>query len=167
MGIPQLADFGLDEALAESIRAQDGRRRRGFTRIMAWGTLVIWLCWSAGLYFLWLSRGSSARLALALLFGLVPAGFAVLPLSVVASIASSLFWPRHPKGAALDRYDEARGHVRPCDVCTMALGDASPKADVYFCPTCDAWICGACRRRYDLRAIAALKRRVLGSARRS
>ena len=63
--------------------------------------------------------------------------------------------------AAAETYDEARGHVRTCDVCVLALGDAGPKADVYFCPSCDAWICEACRRRYDLRAIAALKRRVL------
>jgi hypothetical protein len=162
MGIPQLRDFGLDEALAESIRGQDARRRRAFTAIMAWGSLVIWVCWSAALYFLWLKTGPLARLALALLLGLIPAGLAAVPLSVVATIASSLFWPRHAKAADLDRYDEARGHVRSCDVCILALGDAGPKADVYFCPSCDAWICEACRRRYDLRAIAALKRRVLG-----
>jgi hypothetical protein len=161
MGLPQLTDFGLDEAAGEAVRRQEGRRRRAFTWIMAWGSATIWVAWSAGLYFLWLRTGALSRLALALLFGLVAAALAAVPLSVVAAIACSLFWPRHPQADQLDRYEKARGNVRPCDVCIMTVGDASPKADVHYCPRCGAWICAECRPRYDLRAIAALKRRVL------
>jgi len=161
MGIPRLSDFELDEALVDAIREQEARRRRAFTQITVWGSLTIWICWSTLLYLLWLKTDSPARLALSLALGLIPAVFALVPLSVLATFACSLFWPRHRQAAQLDRYDEARGHVRPCDVCIMALQDRSPKADVHFCPRCDAWICEACRHRYDLRAIAALKRRVL------
>jgi hypothetical protein len=165
MGIPRLDDFGLDEALVAAIREQELRRRRAFTQILAWGSLAIWICWSALLHLLWLKTGGLARLALALALGLIPALFAALPLSVVAAIACSVFWPRHRQAVQLDRYEEACGHVRPCDVCILALQDASPKADVHYCPPCEAWICESCRRRYDLRAIAALKRRVLAPPR--
>jgi hypothetical protein len=80
----------------------------------------------------------------------------------VAAIASWALAPRHPRARDLERYEAARAHVRPCDVCRLALGDDRPKQGVSFCPRCDAWVCESCRRRYDLRAIAALKRRGIG-----
>jgi hypothetical protein len=46
---------------------------------------------------------------------------------------------------------------RYCDVCWLTKGDKTYKY-VRYCATCDAYICDDCRRRWDLRAIAAMKR---------
>lgn len=161
--LPPLAEFGLDEAVAEEVRRRDRARRRAFTLVMAWGFLAIWACWSAALYLFWLRTGGLGRIALAALLGLVAAGFAALPLSIVAALATAVLRPRHARAADLDRYEKEVGNVRQCDVCVLAMGDRSEKPRVAFCPRCDAWVCEGCRERYDLRAIAALKRRVLAS----
>lgn len=130
--------------------------------MLAWGSAIIWACWSAGLYLFWLRRGGLGAAALAAALGLLAAAFAALPLSLLAAIASWALAPPHSRARDLERYDAARSHVRPCDVCRLTLGDGRPKAGVSFCPKCEAWVCEGCRRRYDLRALAALKRRVGG-----
>lgn len=163
--LPPLAEFGLDEAVAEEVRRRDRARRRAFSLILAWGFVTIWACWSVALYLLWLGRGGLGRIALAALLGLVAAGLAALPLSILTALATAVLRPRHARAADLDRYEKQVGNVRPCDVCVLAMGDRSEKPRVTFCPRCDAWVCESCRERYDLRAIAALKRRVIASRR--
>lgn len=44
-----------------------------------------------------------------------------------------------------------------CDVCFLLDGDDSWKP-VKYCSLCDSFLCDDCRGRYDLRAIAAVKR---------
>jgi hypothetical protein len=160
-GLPPLAEFGLDEAIAEEIRHREAGRRRWFTLVMTWGFVTIWACWSMAAYLFWLTAGSLGRFALAALLGLLAALGAALPLSIVGALVTAVFRPRHARAADLDRYLKTVGNVRPCDVCVLAMGDHSEKPRVSFCPRCDAWVCEACHTRYDLRAIAALKRRVL------
>jgi hypothetical protein len=45
-----------------------------------------------------------------------------------------------------------------CDVHVLTRGDAGIKTGVKWCPACQAWLCEECRGRFDLRAIAAIKR---------
>jgi hypothetical protein len=163
MAVPDPRDVGLDADLVREIRSRDATRRKVFARAMASGFGVIWVCWSIGLYVLWLRGGGAAHLALAILLGLIAAALGSIPLSMLTAIASTILLPRHARSGDLDRYDAAVGNVRPCDVCVLAMGDHAPKPRVSFCPRCDAWVCESCRRRYDLRAIAALKQRVLPS----
>jgi hypothetical protein len=163
--LPPLAEFGLDDAIATEIRRREAGRRRWFTLVMTWGFVTIWACWSVALHLFWLGTGSLGRIALAALLGFLAALGAALPLSIVTALVTAVFWPRHPRAADLDRYEKAVGNVRPCDVCVLAMGDHSEKPRVSFCPRCDAWVCEECRGRYDLRAIAALKRRVLEARR--
>jgi hypothetical protein len=44
-----------------------------------------------------------------------------------------------------------------CDVHSILDGDGSLR-EVKYCPVCDANLCDDCRGRYDLRAVAAIKR---------
>jgi hypothetical protein len=79
-----------------------------------------------------------------------------LPIAMVGRLLSWLAYPPHPMRVALERYEAAA--TRTCDACRLATGDSTPKSGVSYCGRCDAWICPECRRRYDRRAIAALKR---------
>lgn len=40
-----------------------------------------------------------------------------------------------------------------CDVCRYVDGDTTKK-DSYYCPKCNAWICGKCEDKYFRRAFA-------------
>jgi hypothetical protein len=87
-----------------------------------------------------------------------------LPIAILGAVVSWLAYPTHPLAGALERYEAASAGIRVCDVCRLAGGDSTPKEGVIYCGRCGAWICPACRRCYDLRAIAALKRGRAGAA---
>jgi hypothetical protein len=55
---------------------------------------------------------------------------------------------------------QATGILDRCDVCRLIHHDDSLKA-VRYCQACGAWLCDACRTRYDMRALAALKQALL------
>ena len=97
-------------------------------------------------------------LAMAPVLGGIGAVIGAPPIAILGALVSWLVYPRHPKARALERYEAAAALFRPCDVCRLAQGDSTPREGVTYCGRCEAWICPACRRRYDLRAIAALKR---------
>lgn len=47
--------------------------------------------------------------------------------------------------------------IRPCDVCVLVNHDDRPKRTQY-CNLCNAHICDECRKRWDWRAVAAMKK---------
>lgn len=47
---------------------------------------------------------------------------------------------------------------RECDVCVLLHGDRGLKM-VTYCGLCESWLCRRCQKRYDLRAIAAIKQK--------
>jgi hypothetical protein len=151
-------EFGLTEAAIEEIRARDQKQADLFIRVVAGSLAALWLAFTVLIYV------HSARRAP--LFGLVTAPvlaglgavIAGLPIALLGGLVSWIVYPPHPKSAALERYEAATAGIRICDVCVLALGDDTPKEGVAYCGRCRAWICPDCRRRYDLRAIAALKR---------
>ena len=157
-------DFGLTERTIEEIRARDEGQARLFARFLMGGCGALWLVLTALIY------GNSARrapllgLVMAPLLGGLGAVIGGLPIAVFSAIVSWLAYPKHPQASALERYEAATAGIRVCDVCRLALGDSTPKEGVIYCGRCGAWICPDCRRRYDLRAIAALKRGRDGAA---
>ena len=152
------ADYGLTDSTIEEIRARDERQARLFARFLMGGCGALWLALTALVYGYSVRRAPFLGLAMAPLLGGLGAVIGGLPIAILGGIVSWLFYPPHPKAAALERYEAATAGIRPCDVCRLAQGDGTPKNGVTYCGRCGAWICPACRRRYDLRAIAALKR---------
>ena len=152
------SDYGLTEEAIEEIRARDQRQARLFARLLMAGCGALWLAFSALIYAHSARRAPLLGLVMAPLLGALGAVIGGLPIAVLSGIVSWLRYPRHPKAAALERYEAATVGIRPCDVCRLAQGDSTPREGVTYCGRCGAWICPSCRRRYDLRAIAALKR---------
>jgi hypothetical protein len=156
-GIPP-SEFGLTEAAIEEIRARDESQARLFARLLMGGCGALWLLFSVLIYAHSARRAPLLGLVMAPLLGGLGAAIGGLPIAVVGGIVSWLAYPRHPLTGALERYEAATAGIRVCDVCLLAGGDDTPKEGVAYCGRCGAWICPACRRRYDRRAIAALKR---------
>lgn len=152
-------DFGLTDGLIEEIRARDERQARLFVRLVIWGCGGLWLLFTLLVYAHAPGRASLQRVLVPPLLGALGAGIGSLPVAVLSAAISWLVHPRHPKADACERYEAARAGFRPCEVCRLARGDETPREGVSYCGRCGAWICPECRSRYDLRAIAALKRR--------
>ncbi len=151
--------YGLTEGTIREIRARDRRQADLFARIVV-GTLgTLWLIFTVLVYLHASRRAPLLGLVMAPLLGGLGAVIAGLPVAMVGGLLSWLAYPPHPMSAALEKYEAATVGIRTCDVCRLARGDSTPKSSVSFCGRCDAWICPECRRRYDRRAIAALKRR--------
>jgi hypothetical protein len=152
------ADFGLTERTIDEIRARDQGQARLFARVLTGGCGALWLALTALIYSYAVGRAPILGLAMAPVLGGIGAVIGAPAIAVVGAVVSWLVYPRHPKARALERYETAAAGFRPCDVCRLAQGDTTPKEGVTYCGRCDAFLCPACRRRYDLRAIAALKR---------
>jgi hypothetical protein len=153
------SDFGLTDSSIEEIRARDRRQAEMFVRFLVGGCVLVWLVLTALIYARSARKEPFLGLLVAPVLGLLGAVIAGLPVAIASTIASWLAFPRHPQAKALERYEAASAGIRICDVCRLARGDETPKEGVAYCSKCGAWICPDCRRRYDLRAIAALKRR--------
>jgi hypothetical protein len=158
MGRAVPEDFGLSERLIPEIRARDERQARLFVRLLLWGTGALWLSLTLLVYAHSAGRAPVLGLVMAPVLGGLGAGIGSLPVAVLCGLLSWLACPPHPKARALERYEAAIAGTRVCDVCRLARGDETPKDGVTYCGRCGAWICPDCRGRYDLRAIAALKR---------
>jgi hypothetical protein len=152
------AEFGLDERTIQEIRARDQNQARLFVDLVWRGCATLWVVLSVLAYVYSARRGPLLNLVLAPLVGLMGAVIGGLPIAILSAIASWLRYHAHPLAAALERYEAASAGIRTCDVCRLARGDETPKERVTYCGRCGAWICPDCRGRYDLRAIAALKR---------
>ena len=152
------ADFGLTESTIDEIRARDQGQARLFARVLTGGCGVLWLVLTALIYGYAVRRAPFLGLVMAPVLGGIGAVIGAPPIVILGALVSWLVYPRHPKARALERYEAAAARFRPCDVCRLALGDSTPREGVTYCGRCEAWICPACRRRYDRRAIAALKR---------
>jgi hypothetical protein len=151
-------DFGLTETAIEEIRVRDERQASLFVRLLLGGCGALWLVFTALIYGRSASRAPLLALLVAPLLGALGAVIGGLPVAILGAVVSWLAYPTHPLAAALERYEAATAGIRVCDVCRLARGDSAPKDGVTYCGRCGAWICPECRRRYDLRAIAALKR---------
>lgn len=151
-------DFGLTETAIEEIRARDERQALLFARFLLAGCGALWLLLTVLIYTYSARREPLLGLVMAPLLGGLGAVIGGLPIAILGAIVSWLAYPDHPLAGALERYEAATAGIRACDVCRLARGDSTPKEGVVYCGRCGAWICPACRRRYDLRAIAALKR---------
>lgn len=158
------SDFGLTEGAIEEIRARDERQALLFARFLLAGGGALWLLLTALIYIHSARRDPLLGLVMAPLLGGLGAVIGGLPIAILGAIVSWLAYPTHPQAGALERYEAATAGIRVCDVCRLACGDSTPKEGVIYCGRCGAWICPACRRRYDLRAIAALKRGGAGAA---
>lgn len=158
MGIPRPEDFGLDDRLIAEIRARDRRQAELFAYLLLRAVALAFLVLTFWIYTRSFARAPLAGLLVAPLIGALGAGIAGLPLAALSALASWLRHPRHPRAEALERYEAATADVRVCDVCRLARGDETPKPGVAWCGRCAAYLCPDCRTRYDLRAIAALKR---------
>jgi hypothetical protein len=157
-------DFGLTEAAIEEIRARDERQSLLFARFLLAGCGGLWLLLTALIYIYSATRAPLLGLVMAPLLGGLGAVIGGLPIAILGAVVSWLAYPTHPQAGALQRYEAATAGIRACDVCRLACGDSTPKEGVIYCGRCGAWICPACQRRYDLRAIAALKRGRSGAA---
>jgi hypothetical protein len=153
-----LSDFGLTEDAIEEIRARDQKQARLFVDLLLSGCGALWLALTVLIYTTSARRSPVLGLLMAPLLGGVGAVIGGLPIAVFSAAVSWLVHPRHPKAAALERYEAATAGIRVCDVCRLARGDSTLKEGVTYCGRCGAWLCPACRRRYDRRAIAALRR---------
>ncbi len=156
--------YGLTEATIREIRTRDRRQADLFVRIVVGTLATLWLTFTVLIYLHASRRAPLLGLVMAPLLGGLGAVIAGLPVAMVGGLLSWLAHPPHPMSAALERYEAATAGIRTCDVCLLAKGDSMPKSGVSFCGRCDAWICPECRRRYDRRAIAALKRGTAGSS---
>jgi hypothetical protein len=156
-------DFGLTEEAIEEIRARDEKQSNLFVRSLLGGCGALWLALTFLIYTHAARRAPLLGLVMAPLLGGLGAAIGGLPVAILGGIVSWLVYPRHPQAGALERYEAATAGIRVCDVCQLACGDSTPKEGVAYCGRCGAWICPECRRRYDLRAIAALKRRRAGA----
>lgn len=165
MGVPAPlpADFGLTESTMEEIRSRDREQAELFVRLMLGSAGALWLVLTGFVYANAVRRAPLLGLVMAPLLGGLGAVIAGLPLALLSGVVSWLACPRHPQASALERYEAATAGIRTCDVCLWSRGDDTPKEGVVHCGRCGAWVCPACRGRYDLRAIAAL-RRARGSA---
>lgn len=152
-------DFGLTKGLIEEIRARDEKQAELFVRLLLGGCGALWLALTLLIYVHTTRRASLMSVAVPPLLGALGAGIGGLPVAILSAAVSWLVYPKHPGAAALERYEAASAGIRACDVCRLARGDNTLKEGVAYCGRCGAWICPDCRRRYDLRAIAALKRR--------
>jgi hypothetical protein len=152
------SDFGLTDSSIEEIRARERRQEEMFVHLLIGGCGLVWLVLTVLIYANSARKEPFLGLLVAPLVGLLGAVIAGLPVAMVSTIVSWLAFPRHPQAKALERYEAATAGIRVCEVCRLARGDDTPKQAVAYCSRCGAWICRDCRRRYDLRAIAALKR---------
>jgi hypothetical protein len=159
MDAPRLEEYGLTEQLVDEIRARENRQFEVFVRVTAGGAALLWLVFTVFVYSHSSPRAPLLGLVAAPLLAMAGAVIASLPLGLVTGLAVLLLFPRHPRAKALEEYEKATAHVRPCDVCVLARGDHRPREGVSFCSRCGAWLCPQCRVRYDLRAIAALRAR--------
>jgi len=148
--------YGLTEGTIREIRARDRRQADLFVRIVVGSIGTFWLAFTILIYVYAARRAPLLGLVMAPLL-------AGLPVAMGGGLLSWLAYPPHPMSAALEKYEAATVGIRTCDVCRLARSDSTPKNGVSFCGRCDAWICPECRRRYDRRAIAALKRRAAGA----
>lgn len=151
-------DFGLTDATIEEIRARDEKQAQLFVRLLLWGCGALWLVLTLLIYVHSVARAPWIGLVVAPILGGMGTGIGGLPIAVLSAIASWLAYPKHPKAGALERYEAATAGIKVCEVCRLARGDDTPKEGVVYCGRCGAWICPECRSRYDLRAIAALRR---------
>ena len=158
------SDFGLTERAIEEIRARDERQSLLFARFLLAGCGALWLLFTALIYTYSAARDPLLGLVMAPLLGGLGAVIGGLPIAILGAVVSWLAYPTHPQAGALHRYEAATAGIRVCDVCRLACGDSAPKEGVIYCGRCGAWICPGCQRRYDLRAIAALKRGRSGAA---
>jgi len=158
------ADFGLTESTIEEIRARDEKQARLFVALTRDGCVLLWVVLTVLVYAGSAHRSPLLGLVMAPVLGGLGAVIGGLPIAVVSGVVSWLRHPRHPKAAALERHEAAPAGIRPCDVCRLAQGDSTPREGVTYCGRCGAWICPACRRRYDLRAIAAFKAKAGGGS---
>jgi hypothetical protein len=152
-------DFGLTPAVIEEIRDRDRRQARLLVDLILRGCGVVWVVLTVLVYASSARRSPILGLLLAPLLGGLGAVIAALPLALLSGIVAWLVYPRHPMVSAFERYEAATAGIRVCDVCRLARGDDTLKEQVSYCARCGAWLCPDCRRRYDLRAIAALKQR--------
>jgi hypothetical protein len=157
-------DFGLTEGLVAEIHARDEKQAHLFARLLLWGCGILWLGLTLFIYARAARRMPFLGLAAAPLLAALGAGIGGLPIAIASAIVSWLAYPRHPKAGACERYEAATAGIRVCEVCLLARGDDTTKEGVRYCARCGAWICPECRNRYDLRAIAALKRGVYREA---
>ena len=151
-------DYGLSESLIEEIRARDRRQAQLFVDLLLRGVGAVFVLLAAFVYLRSLPGSPLAGLVIAPLLGALGAVIAGLPIAVLSGLFSWFLYPRHPLSGALERYEAATAGIRVCDVCRLARGDDTPKEGVAYCGRCGAFLCPDCRGRYDLRAIAALKR---------
>lgn len=159
VGLSLPEDFGLTEGLIEEIRARERRQAELFVRLLLGGCGGLWLALTLLIYLHAAGRSPVLGLVMAPLLGGLGAAIGGLPVAILAAVAARLACPPHRRAGALDRYEEATAGVRVCEVCHLARGDDTPKPGVMYCARCGAFICPDCRTRYDLRAIAALRRR--------
>lgn len=155
---PEPGDFGLTETTIEEIRARDQKQTRLFVDVLLRGCAVVWLVLTVLVYASSARRSPLLGLLVAPLLGGLGAVISGLPMAILSGAVAWLAYPRHPKASALERYEAATVGIHVCDVCRLAQGDSTPREGVIYCGRCGAWVCPACRNRYDLRAIAALKR---------
>jgi hypothetical protein len=154
-----LETFGLTPELVDEIRLRDRRQFELFVRITVGGAVLLWVVLGLLVYSNSFGQSPLLGLVVAPLLAGLGAVIGALPVALVGGAAILVFYPRHPKAPALEQYEAARAHTRPCDVCVLVRGDRRPREDVAYCGRCDAWLCPDCRARYDLRAIAALRAR--------
>ncbi len=159
MARPLPEDYGLTRNLIDEIRSRDEKQAELFVRVLLGGCGALWLALTLLIYAHTARRASLMSIAVPPLLGALGAGIGGLPVAILSAVVSWLVHPKHPRAAALEKYEAASAGIRVCDVCRLARGDDTLKDGVAYCGRCGAWICPDCRRRYDLRAIAALKRR--------
>jgi hypothetical protein len=152
------ADFGLTERTIDEIRARDRRQARVFEQILTYGLGALWLTLTALVYRHAMPRAPFLGLLMAPVLGAIGAVIGAPPIAVLGALVSWLACPRHPMARALEKYEAVAATIRSCDVCRLTRDDPSLKEGVTWCGRCAAWICPACRQRYDRRVIAALKR---------
>lgn len=162
MGAPRLEDHGLSHAIVEEVRAHERRQFELFVRVTGGAIAVVWVVLTVLVYSRSFETMPFLGLAASSLLALLGAAIGALPLAIICGAGVLLLYPRHPRAQALERYETATAHVRRCDVCVLARGDNDVKEGVAHCARCNAWLCPACRGRYDLRAIAALRARADG-----
>ena len=151
-------EFGLNESLIEEIRARDQKQAQLFVDLLMRGVAVVFLLLAFVIYARAFGKAPLSGLLIAPLLGAIAAVIAGLPIAILSALVSWFLYPRHPMSRVLERYEAATAGVRVCDVCRLARGDLTPKEGVAYCGRCGAYLCPDCRQRYDLRAIAALKR---------
>jgi hypothetical protein len=155
-------DFGLSEGLIEEIRVRDEQQAQLFVYLLLRGVAVVFVLLAVVIYVRSLGRAPVGGLVIAPLLAALGAAIAGLPIAILSALFSWFLYPRHPMSRVLERYEAASAGIRVCDVCRLACGDETPKDGVSYCGRCGAYLCPDCRQRYDLRAIAALKRRLPG-----